>query len=73
MAAHSSIHAWRIPRTEEPGRLQSTGSQSRTLLKRLSVNTKVKFSKIKTLLESEGKLTRKQVSRYKSRKVTVTV
>ena len=23
MAAHSSILAWRIPRTEEPGRLQS--------------------------------------------------
>ena len=21
MATHSSIHAWRIPRTEEPGRL----------------------------------------------------
>ena len=27
MAAHSSILAWRIPRTEEPGRLQSVGSQ----------------------------------------------
>ena len=27
MAAHSSILAWRIPWTEEPGRLQSTGSQ----------------------------------------------
>ena len=26
-ATHSSIHAWRIPWTEEPGRLQSTGSQ----------------------------------------------
>ena len=26
MATHSSI-AWRIPRTEEPGRLQSLGSQ----------------------------------------------
>ena len=24
---HSSILAWRIPRTEEPGRLQSMGSQ----------------------------------------------
>ena len=24
---HSSILAWRIPWTEEPGRLQSTGSQ----------------------------------------------
>ena len=27
MATHSSILAWRIPRTEEPGRLQSVGSQ----------------------------------------------
>ena len=27
MAAHSSILAWEIPRTEEPGGLQSTGSQ----------------------------------------------
>ena len=28
MAAHSSMLAWRIPWTEEPGRLQSTGSQT---------------------------------------------
>ena len=27
MATHSSILAWRIPWTEEPGRLQSTGSK----------------------------------------------
>ena len=27
MATHSSIPAWRIPRTEEPGRLQSMESQ----------------------------------------------
>jgi len=27
MATHSSILAWRIPRTEESGRLQSMGSQ----------------------------------------------
>ena len=27
MATHFSILAWRIPRTEEPGRLQSMGSQ----------------------------------------------
>ena len=27
MATHSSILAWKIPRTEEPGRLQSMGSQ----------------------------------------------
>ena len=27
MPTHSSILAWRIPRTEEPGGLQSMGSQ----------------------------------------------
>ena len=27
MATHSTILAWRIPWTEEPGRLQSKGSQ----------------------------------------------
>ena len=27
MAIHSSILAWRVPWTEEPGRLQSMGSQ----------------------------------------------
>ena len=32
MATHSGILAWRIPWTEEPGGLQSTGSQSRTRL-----------------------------------------
>ena len=32
MATHSSMVAWRIPRTEEPGGLQSMGSQSWTRL-----------------------------------------
>ena len=27
MATHSSIFAWKIPRTEEPGGVQSMGSQ----------------------------------------------
>ena len=27
IATHSSLHAWKIPWKEEPGRLQSTGSQ----------------------------------------------
>ena len=27
MATHSSMLAWKIPRTEEPGRLQSLGLQ----------------------------------------------
>ena len=30
MATHSSILTWRIPRTEEPGGLQSMASQSQT-------------------------------------------
>ena len=33
MATHSSILAWRIPWTEEPGGLQSMGSWSRTRLR----------------------------------------
>ena len=32
VATHSSILAWRIPWMEEPGGLQSMGSQSRTRL-----------------------------------------
>ena len=36
METHSSILAWRIPWTEEPGGLWSMISPSRTLLKRLS-------------------------------------
>ena len=39
MATHSSVLAWRIPRTEEPGGLQSIGLQSQTRLKRLSTHT----------------------------------
>ena len=30
MATHCNILAWEIPWTEEPGRLQSMGSQSQT-------------------------------------------
>ena len=36
MATHSSVLAWRIPGTAEPGGLPSMRSQSRTWLKRLS-------------------------------------
>ena len=41
MTTHSSILARRIPRTEEPSELQSTGSQSRTRLKRLSTHVRI--------------------------------
>ena len=35
MTTHSSTLAWKIPRTEEPDRLQSMGSWSRTCTERL--------------------------------------
>ena len=38
MAAPSSILAWRIPWTEEPGGLQSVGSQSQIQLSMHAVN-----------------------------------
>ena len=37
MGIHSSILAWEIPWTEEPGRLQSKGSQVLEITERLSV------------------------------------
>ena len=37
MATHSSILAWRIPRTEEPGGPRSMRLQSQTQLKQLSI------------------------------------
>ena len=39
MSTHSSILAWEIPWTEEPGGLQSMGLQSQSLLKWLSTHT----------------------------------
>ena len=38
MATYSSTLAWRIPWTEEPGRLQSIGSQSWTRLSNLNTH-----------------------------------
>ena len=40
MATHSSILAWRIPLTEEPGGLLSIRSQSQTQMKRLSTHAR---------------------------------
>ena len=42
MATHSSIPALKIAWTEEPGRLQSMGSRSRTGLKQLSSSSREK-------------------------------
>ena len=60
MATHSSILAWRIPRTEEPGGLQSIQSQSWTQLKRLSKHARCKpqgllshFSRVQLCVTSQ--------------------
>ena len=39
MATHSSILAWRVPWAEQPGGIESIGSQSWTRLKLLSTHT----------------------------------
>ena len=39
MAIHSSMLAWKIPRAEEPGGLQSMGSQSGTQLSTAHANS----------------------------------
>ena len=41
MATHSSTLAWRIPWTEEPGELQSMGSQSQTRLTHTHTHTQI--------------------------------
>ena len=38
MATHSSILAWKIPWTEEPGGLESTGSQVLAMTEGLSMH-----------------------------------
>ena len=40
MATHASVLAWKIPCTEEPGGLQSIGSQSQTQLSTVSETEK---------------------------------
>ena len=56
MATHSSFLAWRIPWTEEPGRLESTGSQSQILSKRLSKQKKSRMDYQKTKGSHPGKI-----------------
>ena len=43
MSTHSSILAWRIPRTEEPGRLWSRGSQESDVTERLNKHHNLSF------------------------------
>ena len=51
MATHSTNLAWRIPRTEEPGGLQSMGSQRNSFL---NLITPLKISKYAPILKYWG-------------------
>ena len=71
MATHSSIVAWRIPRIEEPGRLQSLGSQkNQTQLSDVLNNNKCRedctfwehFSKLKFLISGSEHTQNKNTS-----------
>ena len=53
MATHSSILAWRIPWTEEPGEPQSMGSQCQTRL-RDQARMHVTHTLNKTITEKEA-------------------
>ena len=65
MTTHSSILAWRIPWTEEPGGLQSMGSQrvrhnlstERTGTQLISIKAKIKSLGSPLYLRSEGSIT----------------
>ena len=46
MATHSSILAWQIQWTEEPGRLQSMGSQELDTTQRLTTTTYIFYKQI---------------------------
>ena len=47
VTAHSSVLAWRIPWTGEPGGLWSLGSQSQTQLKQLSTHAELGILRVK--------------------------
>ena len=49
-ATHSSILAWKIPWTEEPGGLKSMGSQSQSQSTHIAVYIKVMFTLYFSLL-----------------------
>ena len=56
MATPSSILAWKIPWTEEPGRLQCTGSQSQDTTERLHFTSKANHPPLKLNRKSDSKL-----------------
>ena len=61
MATHPSILAWETPRTEEPGRLQSMGSQSQARLSS-SAQQSTKVAKTRRTLLSVS------IDRYRDRR-----
>ena len=60
MATHSSILAWRIPWTEEPGGLQFKGLQELDTTERLSTLTIVKIQCCECILNVKQGATRRQ-------------
>ena len=52
MATHSSVLAWRIPGTGEPGGLPSMGSQSRTRLKPRSSSSSSRASLVAQMVKN---------------------
>ena len=52
MATHSSIHAWKIPWTEEPGGLQSMGRKESDTTERLHFQV-LSLSAINDVRETE--------------------
>ena len=53
MATHTSILAWRIPWTEEPGGLQSTGSQGSDTTMQLILPRKLPALLMSTLITAK--------------------
>ena len=53
MVTHSSFVAWRIPWTEEPGGLQSMGSQELDMTQRLNQHSKYNVEAVKNPLGFE--------------------
>ena len=66
MATSSSVLAWRIPGTGEPGGLPSMGSHSRTRLKRLSSSS----SSSSPMFESSASLVAQRLKRLPSMRET---
>ena len=59
MATHSSILAWKIPRTEEPGGLQQKGTQ------RLGYNWATSLSNHKIVFHMKQELLKKVIKSWK--------